>query len=783
MSLQRRRWTSGSLLLVFAMLGGLWLANLDYRTKITTDVLDLVPDAQAATSPELALVRSLASQAEVRTMFFELTDDDGRPAPVETAAIFAAELLKDPVFSQAFSMADTGSRDALGRELYEQRFALLLPYWLARHEATYAALAQPEVRFSAWAAEASAVELSRFLSSPEGLAFQDLVPADPLLLLPGAIERLQDGVSFAQPGGGETHTLVWAQLAVSPLDEKGQGPAFDAIERATAEVRERHPGLQVAYSGVNRFAAASRRVIERELTLLNGLSLAAVMAVAFTFIRTAWRGLHLVPVVALSVMGAWVSVTLAFERVHILVFVVGSLLTGVAIDYGFYLYMQPAKYPGEDYPSKVRRLLKPLLASCFTTVAGFALLLFSDLPFIRQLGVFVGGGLVSALAAAVLYFAMLRTPFLESRTFPGGQSLAAPTRRWLRRGMIGLWVVALPGLAFLAWRDDIRDLDIPSEDLKREDARLRALFGDQEEQRTVYLTYGDSLSSARDSLEKFAAWLASAGGGRARPVSLGAVVPTDAAYQRAQAFLRETPDFPALLKAALAKEGFEEDGFETFFTDLERYRQGPAEDSFAPALERLREKLVGPLGLLLNTTPAASWFVTLASDAPATTPPPETATLSTGQLQSLNRVFAQYRESALKLSLIGLGIVGLGVFLTYGLRDGLRIFAIPCGACLGLFGVFGWLGQPLNLFHLLGAFLGVCLTHNYSIFSATSAYERQTIPVSVRVSALTAAASFGVLAISSIPVVRALGLTVSSMVVVALVTIELEHLSGLGKRS
>ena len=782
MSLQRRRWVAGSILLVFALLGGLWLASLDYRTKITTDVLDLVPDGQASTSPELALVRSLASQAEVRTMFFELTDADGRPAPAETAGLFAPALLKDPVFAQAFPMGDTSSRDALGRELYEQRFALLLPFWLARHEAAYAALGQPRDGFPTWAANASAVELSRFLTSPEGLAFQDLIPADPLLLLPGAIERLQDGLSFAQPGGEDTHTLVWAQLAVSPLDETGQGPAFAAIERASAEVSQHHPGLKIAYSGVNRFAAASRQVIERELTLLNGLSLVAVLAVAFTFIRTAYRGLHLVPVVALSVLGAWVAVTLAFERVHILVFVVGSLLTGVAIDYGFYLYMQPAAYPGEDYASKVRRLLKPLLASCFTTVAGFALLLFSDLPFIRQLGVFVGGGLVSALAAAVLYFAMLRTPFLESRTFLGGQALAPSTRRWLRRGMVAVWVVALPGLAFLTWRDDIRDLDIPSEELKREDARLRALFGDQEDQRTVYLTYGSTLSAARDSVEKLDAWLASASEGQARTVSLGAVVPTDAAYRRAQDFLREAKDFSALLKAALAKEGFEETGFETFFADLERYRQSPAEDSFAPALERLRKKLVGPLGLLLNTTPTASWFVTLASDAPATPPPPEISTLSTGQLQSLNRVFAQYRESALKLSLIGLGIVGLGVFLTYGLRDGLRIFAIPCGACLGLFGVFGWLGQPLNLFHLLGAFLGVCLTHNYSIFSATSAYEHQTIPVSVRVSALTAAASFGVLAISSIPVVRALGLTVSSMVITALMTIELEHLSGLGKR-
>ncbi|HRP05222.1 MAG TPA: MMPL family transporter, partial [Opitutaceae bacterium] len=544
------------------------------------------------------------------------------------------------------------------------------------------------------------------------------------------------------------------------------------------ELQKDQPGLRVASAGVNRFAAASRKVIEREVTLLNGLSLVAVLAVAFLFIRTPVRGLHLVPVVALSILGAWVAVTLSFERVHILVFVVGSLLTGVAIDYGFYLYMQPAVYQGEDYTAKVRRLLKPLLASCFTTVAGFALLLFSDLPFIRQLGVFVGGGLLCALGAAVLYFATVRTPFLESRSFRGGQALTPPTRRWLRRAV---WIAALPGLVFIGWRDDIRDLDIPSDELKREDARIRSLFGDQEE-RTIYLTHGDTLAEARNSLDKLDSWLSKVGNGRTRSVSLAAVVPTEADFKNAQMFMRDEADFPSLLKDALVKEGFESDAFTGFFTDYERVRQSGSPVTFSSALDRLRAKLAGPLGMLVNSTREASWFVTLVRDAPSAPPPPETSSMSTGQLQSLNRVFQHYRESTLRLSLIGLGIVGVGVLLTYGMRDGLRIFAIPCGACLGLFGVFGWLGHPLNMFHLLGAFLGVCLTHNYSIFSATSAYEHQTIPVSVRVSALTTAASFGVLAISSIPVVRALGVTVASMVVTALLMIELEHLSGLGKR-
>ena len=74
-----------------------------------------------------------------------------------------------------------------------------------------------------------------------------------------------------------------------------------------------------------------------------------------------------------------------------------------------------------------------------------------------------------------------------------------------------------------------------------------------------------------------------------------------------------------------------------------------------------------------------------------------------------------------------------------------------------ILGLLGWLGHPLNLFHLLGAFLGVCLSHNYAIFSAENSDRNEPPPPSIRLSALCTAASFGVLAFSHIPVVSALG--------------------------
>ncbi len=319
---------------------------------------------------------------------------------------------------------------------------------------------------------------------------------------------------------------------------------------------------------------------------------AAVIAVALIFIRSPWRALHLAPPVLLATLGAWVCVTAAFSRVHILVFVIGAMLTGVAIDYGFYLYMQAPVRPGEDYGEKVRRLAKPLLSSCFTTVAGFALLVYSDLPLIRQLGVFVGAGLVCALGATVVYFSTLKTPFLEARPFPGARSLSSGPRRVLRRALIALWLIALPGLLLIRWKDDIRELEIPSPAIQREDARIWALFGEQDGQ-TVYLTHAATLPEAREALARFDAWLAGAAP-RARSLSLGEVVPTAGEHARALRFLRTDTAFPLQLRGALAAADFDAGSFAPFFDAYARQTRQAVATDLGQAVAALPARLCRP---------------------------------------------------------------------------------------------------------------------------------------------------------------------------------------------
>jgi predicted exporter len=786
-------------LIAFTALGLLWLARLDYAKKISTNVIDLIPADERA--PELALVRSLTDQQQARVLLLALTvpasGPDARISPdTTTAQAFAAALKASPAVADAVVLGDTAARDALGRFVFTRRFDLLLPGWLAEQQRAFAATQKPADEFSAWLAGQTVLGLDRFLAQPESVAFQELIPHDPLLLVPTLVGKIEGIASSQTSAPTKGPALIWAVVKDSPFSEAGQDPVFAAIDAAFADAKKLTPALELRWTGINRFAAESKSRIKAEISWLNTLSLLGVLGIACIFVRRLWKILHLLPIVALSTLGAWCVTTMVFDRVHILVFVIGSLLAGVAIDYGFYLYMQPALRPDEPYREKLRRLLKPLLTSCLTTVIGFSLLFWSDLPLVQQLGVFVSAGLVSALLVAILYFAQLDRAFLETRNFV--LPAAARSRRIILPLFALAGIIAVVGPWRLSWRDDIRELEIPAPALRADDEEVRRLFGDLTE-RTAYLTRGDTPAAARAALERFNTWH-SIQFPDTPAASAGFLLPTEADWNARASRLSTLSNFPTDLRATLESNGYTADSFAPFFEAWSTLTAPslnpqssvtpsdstlhplPSTESSSPSysllFKDLRRELTGPLSLLFHLDPAGgpSWFLTLADHPPGISPPADVSTFSVAQLESLNTLFARYRANTARLSGIGLALIGLSVFVIYGLKRGVRIFMIPAGSCFFALGLLGLLGESLNIFHLLAAFLGVCLSHNYAIFSAENANRHEPPPPSIRISALTTAVSFGALALSKIPVVSALGATVGLIVITALLMVELEPL-------
>jgi len=759
-------------LVVFAAACGGWLLTLDHAQKISTNVVDLIPAAEQA--PELGLLRGFATNVQSRVMLFAIHDRTSPDSPPRAAAeAFARYLAASPAFAEVVVMGDSGAEDALGRAVFTHRLEWLLPTWLGqRHREFVQTGASEPAAFSRWLAGRAAADLEAFLNRPEATAMQELLPHDPLLLVPTLVDRARSLGAAGAAGGG--HALVWTRIKESPFTEAGQEPVFAEIEQAFARMKadSAGAGLELKWSGVNRFAAASRARIQAEVAWLNVASVVAVLGVSCLFVRRIHKLLHVVPVILLSILGAWTISTLVFDRLHVFVFVIGSLLSGVAIDYAFYIYMQPAR-ADQPYALRLRPILKPLLTSCLTSVIGFLLLIFSELPLIRQIGVFVSAGLICALGAALLYFAQLPQSVLESRRWRPRDRSAQPgwARGWVRGGLLLAIGITIVGMLRVRWYDDVRELDLPATELQANDTELRRWFGESP-QRGVFLTYGPTLAAARERLEAYLKYQDSVAPGTT--ASTGLLLPTEGDWQAFPARLAALETFATDFNVALEQRGFTAEAFSPFLDAWSTRRSEPPRSDYAALAAAVRKSLPGPLALLSNTEEPPFWFLSIAEVAPATSPPAEFQTIGINQLQSLNALFTRYRGSALRLSMAGLGLLMVSVFLIYPPRAALRIALIPAGACLLTFALLGINGYTLNLFHLLGAFLGVCLCHDYAIFSAATAALGEAPPVPVRLSACSTAASFGVLAFSSIPVIHALGLTVALIVLTALAALELE---------
>ncbi len=770
------------ILLFWAAACAAWLWSIDPRTRFTTDVGELLPAHERDPDAQLALSLTRERQARVVLAVLDAPADTSASALASAADDFVATLRASPAFADAELIGHSASRQKLGALLHARRFDLLLPGWLADQRAAFAtapssslslhpsSLSPHPSSFPDWLAARAVATLDARLASPKGAVGAELLASDPLLLLPELAERADTLASAPTPSAGRA--LVWAESAAAPLSEEGQAPVFAALDAATRAARVHVPALEVRDTGVARFAFAAKTSTRAEITRLNLFAILAVLTVTALLVRRLVGLLHLLPLVLLATASATAVTTAIFPRVHVLVFVLGALLSGVAVDYAFHVLL--ARREGESYGGRARRIALPLLGGAGTTIGGFLILTFSELPLVKQLGVYVAAGAAAGLGLTLLYLHLFPRLDLSPRVW----RLPAPSSGG--RGRRALVVALLAGLAVFGlarvhWRDDLRDLEYPSPALRANDAAIRALFGETDSGAT-YLTRGDTLAEARARWADFYA----AAPSDARPASSALLLPEAADYAATHdaETRKNLAAFVSAFRAEAEKAGFEPEAFAPFFTDFATWLAAPVPDYEALARDTLAA-LPGPLGLLAHVDDDGAWFI---STTPRAVPVPagQSGTRSLSGIQSLNDLFARFRAETLRLSLLGAAALVLIACALHGPRRGLRTAALPLLATASALGLLALRGEDFGLFHLLGALLGICLADDYAHFAHVGSDADTGGAAShagIRLSALTTAASFAVLTASAIPAVSALGATVALIVLLALVFVETDLFS------
>lgn len=735
------------LVLLFA-LSTACLVSVDWNERLSTDVMDLIPDRSP--SPELALGRSVLNDIYANRVMIALRpvgDSRSLEAYVDT-------LEASPLVGRVIHLSDVDAFAEVGQFVFEHRFTLLFPKWLQARGAVEADLAGQVVS-----------RLDAALDDPGFVAFEDLVPADPLLLMRDAAEAFQ----AAQPTGSvaENTYLLEVTLTVSALRPEGQAPVFELLAEAERAAAVYSPQLRVLDTGAHRYAAETEQKMRQEVKTLNLSTVLVVVLICALLCRRVFLVVHVFLILILSLTSGLALMLGFFEEVHVFALIFGCVLCGVIVDYGLHAYLHDAGRGRRSLGS----FLKPFLISCGSTLMGFSILLLSDLPVLRQMGLLVVCCLSMAIVVTLVYvFGLLRASPRAPEFFR--------TKELPRRS--GWPVYALAAIAFLAlpfvqWEDDIRNLKYPLPQLDAVDAEIRSLHGGE---RMVLLTVGEDYATSRRKVQALEDWLDAQGASAADRLSAAAWVPTPEAYSAAGQFIEAHPRFAQVVVDALEANGYEGAAFEPFLDAWSALEAGEGQLNKSPLsregavryeqmVDAFSGVLAGGLSGIVGSSETLHWWVTLVDETvPLGEIPPDLNTLRLSQVESMSSVLSSYRERTLRLSLLGGAAMYLVLLLAFGVKDGSRILFVPLLSVACAVVAIDAVSGAVGIFHLIGVFLGACLVLDYAVFSWIGFVRERQIPFSVVVSACTTVASFFILCWSRIPAIHALGLAVALVALV-----------------
>jgi len=723
---KRKNWIA--LALIFCGL----LAVLVYRipqVHFATSVVDLLPGENT----EVEVLRELADRDQGRLLVLRL--NAGEQAVSKRALNAFQEALDASERVEAHWIMDESALKEAGGVLFEQRYRWLLPQWMDKHYPGWrSGISVGDEDVAATLVD----ELEAFLDSPEAFAFSDMIPSDPFLLLNQLIE-LGDILPAVSKGDG---VFLWIKQADSPFVEAGQDVLFADLDRALEEARVEQADLEMLYTGVSVFAQASKAGIKSEIQRLNLLGLLLVLAITVFAVRALSPVMRIGMVLVLSLLSALAVVVVLFSTVHIIALVIGSVLSGIAVDYAFHLILVDRH--GLDEKS----VRKAVIAGSVSSALGFIVLLAAPLSFLRQVGAFVGGGLVAALI-----FALLLAPRQGGKPLSQGlafRGFVGP--RWLGPAFL---LVVLPGLAFLKWSDRISDLEYPLPQIKAVDQSLRQQTGGAAV-RNAYLVYGEDLMGAREALYRW-----SQASGDAGYFHAGRWMATLEASEACRQFFAARPGFIESLNEELESRGFVSDAFEPFQKQWQAYlEEKSGSRMYQEAVEQLARALPGPLQSFVHEGERLSWFMVLASEGQALEHLSDMPIMALNPSGLLSSSFGKYRETLEAFAIFCMAGILLGLVIAYGWKRGLSAFVVAAFAVLSSLAICAYLYEGLGLFHVVGALLAFCISLDYALFALESDRSGVAVPASVSISVFTTLGVFGILATSKIPGVEQLAVTI-----------------------
>jgi predicted exporter len=653
--------------------------------------------------------------------------------------------------------------------------------------------------------------LQRQLRLPTGALIKRIAPEDPLLLYPAILERLEDAragplqVVDGQLVSETGEAVILFASVHSPFLSKHQGPLQERIAARFAELAEAAQAkgvhLQLRQSGVGRFALRAEAQIRGDIQRISMIATLGVITLFLLLFRSLRAiVLSLVPLAA-GVLTATTVCLLLFGRVHGLTLAFGASLIGVCIDYPIHLFSHHAL---ESDPAgaigTARRIRTAMLVGGVTTVAGFVGLGWTSFPGVREIGVFAAVGVLAALLASLFVL----PPLMPEVATPGAlqrwladRAAALLQRMQARRApllVLPLAALTLIGLAIprIEFEDDVSALTETDAELLAEDEAVRSLVSRMDAGRMIVAIADDEEQALQKNDLVHQRLLAAREAGELEAfASLHELLWSRSLQAQNLAAYGEPATFAERLDAAFVEQGFRAGVFGPFIAELERLRAGegaaplsyadlagsPLREAAGSMLVELDGGQIGILSLMRGVTDSEALRARIED-------------LDDVHLFDQRALMAELygRHRTQTLQLVGIGLLAVLIMIALRYRavgPTLAAFVPALLAGSTALAVQVLAGISLNLLHVVSLLLVQSMGVDYGVFLAEHREhpERAAATVaSLLACCISTVLAFGLLAMSSNPALRSIGLTAGIGVFASLVLAPTAMILFAGKR-
>jgi predicted exporter len=736
------------------------------RLHVGTNITNLMPTGTEGTLA--AISRHLTETELSRTMVLSIGGEDlGRA--LAAARALAADLSAMPEVAWVRTGVGADQMEAIYKLYFPRRF-----YFVSDDPSSIAALTSDE------ALRARAEEARRELASPAGTLLKRILPEDPLGFFPRIALRLRDAQpdlrlqddQFVSRDG--RFAVLFLGTRASAFDGAAQASFLDQLDRRFRAVDQAQGGgLVLESSGANRFAVAAERSIRRDVQFVSLLSVVGV----FALFHACFRSGRAILLGALPVLSGIVVATgsgiLVFGGLDGLTLGFGAALIGVVIDYPtFFLTHVAFAGPGVSTRATARAVAPSIGLGALTTMGSFAGLGLTHFPGFRQIAFFAVVGVATALAVTLWVLPGLAVPgepvppLARRLAHWLGEAVVQSLRHRRALGLLalGLGVLSLPLIPRIHWVDDLSRLWRMDPALQAEDRRVRERVSQVDTSRFVIALAPDQESAVRLNEQVHARLQRAVAAGALDGIrSLHSFLWSRELQQANRAALLAAPRLAERVERAFGEAGFKPEAFAPFAAELAADPPPPLD--FADLAASPLGDAVRPLLFQLGPSAAAVTYLRGIHDVEAIrrviADLPDVHYFD--QKAFLDELYADFRATTVEQIFVGnLLVVGLLLLRYRQLRPALAAYFPSVLVALLLLACFAATGTETNLLHAVSLVMVTGMGVDYGVFVIDTARDRRamgTTMLSVLLCCLTTVLTFGVLAVSQHPALRAIGVT------------------------